>query len=199
MAGCLLLTIFAIELLSVCLEAVGYSTLAQGLWATYCTVTGNQKAAERLSLKASITQLRRDLRTVSSVDEFARWAKMRRRLDALTGKFESVSSELALERTAFELYVNLALRVLIYSVRFIVSMWFWRAPVFYVPRNWFYPGVWVLAMPGAPKGSVSVAVWAVVCNRVCKQMGRIVNRVWRPVVVESEPQQQPPQQQQVTI
>ncbi|KAJ1944224.1 GET complex subunit get1 [Linderina macrospora] len=198
MAGCLLLTIFVVELLSVCLEAIGYSTLAQYLWATYCTMTNNQKASERNALKESITQLRRELRTVSSVDEFAKWAKMRRRLDSLSSTFETVSSELALERTAFELYVNLALRVAIYGVRTVISLWFWRAPVFYVPRNWFYPGLWVLALPGAPKGSVSVAVWAVVCNRVCKQAGRIVNRVWRPIAVEA-PQQEQQRQQQVAI
>ncbi|KAJ2011731.1 GET complex subunit get1, partial [Coemansia sp. S85] len=136
----------------------------------------NQKAAERIELKDGIILLRRDLRSVSSVDEFARWAKMRRRLDALSAKFERVSSDLAIERTAFELYVNLVLRVVVYGSRAVINIYNYRTPVFYVPANWFYPVLWFLSLPTAPMGSVSVSVWSFACNRVCKRAAAIYNR-----------------------
>ncbi|KAJ2788813.1 GET complex subunit get1, partial [Coemansia guatemalensis] len=137
-------------------------------------------AAERLDLKSAIISLRRELHTVSSVDEFAKWAKMRRRLDSLSAKFERVSSDLAIERTAFELYVNMVLRVIVYGVRATVNMYNYRVPVFYVPPSWFYPVLWFLSLPAAPMGSVSVTVWAFACNRVCKRAAATFSRVMRP-------------------
>ncbi|KAJ2362402.1 GET complex subunit get1, partial [Coemansia sp. RSA 2611] len=99
--------VFLLEAAAAILDAIGYGSIAAALWDTYCRATGNRKAAERLELRAAIVALRRDLRSVSSVDEFARWAKLRRRLDALSASFETVSSDLSIERTAFELYVNM--------------------------------------------------------------------------------------------
>ncbi|KAI8324139.1 hypothetical protein GQ54DRAFT_77670 [Martensiomyces pterosporus] len=186
--GFLLVSIFVLELVSALLDSIGYGTVAGSLWDTYCRATGNKKAAERLELKDSIMQLRRELRTVSSVDQFAKWAKMRRRLDAMSTKFESVSSDLAIERTAFELYVNLVLRVVVYGSRAVINIYNYRVPVFYVPANWFYPVLWFLSLPAAPMGSVSVSVWAFACNRVCKRGAIIFDRVLKPAV----PQQQQP-------
>ncbi|KAJ1786110.1 GET complex subunit get1, partial [Coemansia sp. RSA 2399] len=149
----LILTVFILEAVSALVDGVGYGAIATMLWNTYCSVTGNKKASERLELKDSIIQLRRDLRAVSSVDEFARWAKMRRRLDAVSSKFEKTSSDLAIERTAFELYINLVLRAVIYGLRALVSIYNYRRAVFYVPENWFYPVLWFLSLPAAPMGS----------------------------------------------
>ncbi|KAJ2162155.1 hypothetical protein GGF46_000897 [Coemansia sp. RSA 552] len=146
------------SVLSAALDGIGYGTIAAAMWNTYCRATGNRKAAERLELRASIMALRRDLRTVSSVDEFAKWAKMRRRLDSMSTRFEGVSSDLALERTAFELYVNMALRAVVYGLRAVVNLYNYRVPVFYVPANWFYPVLWFLSLPAAPMGSRSSSI-----------------------------------------
>ncbi|KAJ1847775.1 GET complex subunit get1 [Coemansia sp. RSA 2708] len=173
--------VFLLEAAAAILDAIGYGSIAAALWDTYCRATGNRKAAERLELRAAIVALRRDLRSVSSVDEFARWAKLRRRLDALSASFETVSSDLSIERTAFELYVNMVLRVAVYGVRAVVSIYNYRVAVFYVPQNWFYPVLWFLSLPSAPMGSVSVTVWAFACNRVCKRAAAIFNRTLRPV------------------
>ncbi|KAJ2891737.1 GET complex subunit get1 [Coemansia aciculifera] len=182
MALCsLAVLIFVLELVSAILDSIGFGAVASVLWETYCKAVGNQKAAERVALKDEIILLRRDLRAVSSVDEFAKWAKMRRRLDAMSAKFERVSSDLAIERTAFELYVNLVLRVLVYGSRTVLNIYNYRTPVFYVPANWFYPALWFLSLPTAPMGSVSVAVWSFACNRVCKRGAAIYNRVLKPV------------------
>ncbi|KAI9506096.1 GET complex subunit get1 [Coemansia spiralis] len=180
-SGLLIVTVFILEAVSALLDGMGYGTIATALWNIYCNITGNKKAAERLELKDAIVQLRRDLRTVSSVDEFARWAKMRRRLDALSAKFEGVSSDLAIERTAFELYANLVLRAIIYGLRAAVNIYNYREAVFYVPANWFYPILWFLSLPSSPMGSVSVTVWSLTCNRVCKRAAAVFNRVLKPV------------------
>ncbi|KAJ1724834.1 GET complex subunit get1 [Coemansia erecta] len=187
-ASFLLITVFVVELLSTVLDAIGYSVIAAMLWGTYSRLSNNKKAQERVQLRESITHMRNELRTISSVDQFAKWAKMRRKLDAVSASFERVSGELAIERTAFELYVNLVLRVAVYGSRAVIGLYNYRVAVFYVPANWFYPVLWTLSLPSAPMGSVSVAVWAFVCNRVCKRGAAIFNRVLRPVDVAGEQQ-----------
>ncbi|KAJ2786199.1 GET complex subunit get1 [Coemansia javaensis] len=174
----LALAILALEVVSAVLDAIGYGAVAAAAWGTYSRGTGNRKAAERLRLRDAIVELRRDLQAVSSVDEFSRWAKMRRRLDSLSADFERVSSDLAVERTAFELYVNMGLRAAVYGVRAVVNVYNYRVAVFYVPANWFYPVLWFLSLPAAPMGSVSVTVWAFACNRICK---RVAGAFGRPV------------------
>ncbi|KAJ1734723.1 GET complex subunit get1 [Coemansia biformis] len=179
----LALAVLALEIVSALLDSVGYGAVAAAAWAAYSRATRNKKTSERLRLKDAIVELRRELRMVSSVDEFARWAKMRRRLDSASGEFERVSSDLAIERTAFELYVNMALRAMVYGLRAALSMYNYRVAVFYVPADWFYPALWFLSLPAAPMGSVSVAVWAFACNRVCKRAALAVGRAMQPVMV----------------
>ncbi|KAJ2853077.1 GET complex subunit get1 [Coemansia asiatica] len=133
---------------------------------------------------------------ISSVDQFAKWAKLRRKLDAASASFERVSGELAIERTAFELYVNLVLRVLIYGSRAILNIYNYRVAVFYVPANWYYPVLWFLSLPSAPMGSVSVTVWSFACNRVSKRAAAIFNRVMKPIEI---PNRQQSQQQGNTV
>ncbi|KAJ2367116.1 GET complex subunit get1 [Coemansia sp. RSA 2607] len=187
-ASFLLIAVFVVELVSTVVDAIGYSAIAAMLWGAYSRVSNNRKAQKRAQLRASITQMRNALRTISSVDEFARWAKLRRRLDGESAEFERVSGELAIERTAFSLYVNLVLRVVVYGTRAALGLYYYRTAVFYVPGNWFYPVVWTLSLPSAPMGSVSVAVWAFACNRVCRRAAGIYDRVMRPVDVAGEQQ-----------
>ncbi|KAJ2765370.1 GET complex subunit get1 [Coemansia nantahalensis] len=177
----LALVVLALEAVSALLDCVGYGAVAAAAWAAFSQATGNKRAAERLRLKDAIVDLRRELRTVSSVDEFARWAKLRRRLDSASAEFERISGDLAVERTAFELYVNMALRAVVYGLRTVVSVYNYRTAVFYVPANWFYPVLWFLSLPAAPMGSVSVAVWAFACNRVCRRAARAVTRAMVPM------------------
>ncbi|KAI7828479.1 CHD5-like protein-domain-containing protein [Kickxella alabastrina] len=186
-AAFLLTSIFLLELASAALDAIGYGALASYLWSTYTQLTNNQKANQRLTLRKSITDLRSQLSTISSVDEFAKWAKLRRKLDAASSSFERVSGDLALEKTAFELYINLLMRVFIYGSRTVLSVYNYRTAVFYVPANWFYPVLWFLSLPGAPMGSVSVAVWAFACNRVCKRGVATLARVFAPVAETNMP------------
>ncbi|KAJ2856251.1 GET complex subunit get1 [Coemansia erecta] len=184
------------KLVSTALDAISYSVVSAMLWDTYSRITNNKKAQERLQLREAITQMRSSLRMISSVDQFAKWAKLRRKLDAASASFERVSGELAIERTAFELYVNLVLRVLIYGSRAILNIYNYRVAVFYVPANWYYPVLWFLSLPSAPMGSVSVTVWSFACNRVSKRAAAIFNRVMKPIEI---PNRQQSQQQGNTV
>jgi len=66
--------------------------------------------------------------------------------------------------------------------RLIITLWYRSAAVFYLPPGWMGPLTWWLALPGAPKGAVSVAVWQMVCQRIIKAGERVVKDFARPQV-----------------
>ncbi len=50
------------------------------------------------------------------------------------------------------------------GARFALQFWFARRPVFWLPRGWLPAyAEWLLALPKAPAGAVSVHVWWLAC------------------------------------
>jgi len=70
------------------------------------------------------------------------------------------------------------------GLQFVVTWWYRKQPVFYLPEGWLGPLTWWLSLPFAPagtssccsvltihsffslEGSVSVGVWQMACKRV---------------------------------
>ena len=100
--------------------------------------------------------------------------------------------ELSSNKTAFSFKFNTVLWILTTGLQFVVGWWYRKSAVFYLPRGWFGPLTWLLALPFAPKGksplhislpaghnvwlvgSVSVGVWQMACRRVIKVGERVV-------------------------
>ncbi|KAJ1672979.1 GET complex subunit get1 [Spiromyces aspiralis] len=89
----LMLVILVLEFMATALNQVGYSEVATALWKWYSGFAKNDRLYKKDQLRAAIVQLRQDISQVSSVDEFAKWAKMRRRLDALTEAYDQISKQ----------------------------------------------------------------------------------------------------------
>jgi len=82
--------------------------------------------------------------------------------------------ELSSNKTAFSIKFNTVLWILTTGLQFVVGWWYRKSAVFYLPQGWFGPLTWWLALPFAPKGSVSVGVWQMACKRVIKVGERVV-------------------------
>nr|KAJ3421158.1 GET complex subunit get1 [Polyrhizophydium stewartii] len=103
---------------------------------------------------------------IADRDEFAKWAKLRRKYDKLISEFEQKSRAHASRKKAFKLSVSWGLWALfwILQIAFIVI---WRAhPMFYVPRDWVGPFTRWLRFPLAPPGSVSQPAQQLVVKRL---------------------------------
>ena len=108
-------------------------------------------------------------------DEFAKWAKMRRKLDKGMADLEKLSkwekvitmgkvleevlivylaSDINFNKASFELRAKSVLWFLVHGTRTIIVMWFARQATFYLPKGWFGPAEWFLWMPFAPKGKL---------------------------------------------
>ncbi|KAJ1990457.1 GET complex subunit get1 [Dimargaris cristalligena] len=176
----LLLVILFISFLTEICHCIGYSTLASQAWYWYRRILFAKETAAQQKLKDGLLALKTELRQTTAQDEFARWAKLKRRLDKDMATFDSKTSEQAYAKSAFEIKVTIFMRIFLYGIRTFVLFWYRSSAVFFLPTHWFDPISSFLAYPLAPTGSVSVPIWMYVCHRVCSQSVRTIQQMVQP-------------------
>jgi len=137
-------------------------------------------AARQRKLKSEVLALKAELLRTSAQDQFAKWAKLRRSVDKGLAELEKINGGLSASKTAFALKFNSFIWVMTTGLQFVVASWYRKSAVFYLPEGWLGPLTWWLALPFAPKGSVSVGVWQMACKRVIKVGERVVKNVLAP-------------------
>lgn len=106
------------------------------------------------ALKTEILRLRAELAATSSQDEFAKWAKLRRKLDKGVADLESSNSKAVGERAAFAKYFKATMWIATTVLPFIISSWHRKEAVFFLPNGWFGPATWFMGLPSAPIGKL---------------------------------------------
>ncbi|BEI81613.1 hypothetical protein CcaverHIS002_0207730 [Cutaneotrichosporon cavernicola] len=155
--------------------------LAFGLY-TRLFLAGSEKAQKRL--RAQVLQDKAELSKTSSQDEFAKWAKLKRKVDKGLADLEKTNNTLSSARASFTVRFSTFIWVITTGASFFLAWWYRRVPVFYVPAGWVPgPVAWLLAFPGAPRGSVSVGAWSTVCKQVLLTAEGIVKTLLTPTPV----------------
>jgi len=169
-----LFTIFALVFLTELIQWVGQSVLLDLCYSIHLRVFARSTIQRRDALRAEVLAAKQDLLQTSSQDQFAKWAKLRRRVDKGLADLDKTNNELTSTRTSYSFKFKTGLWLLTTGVQFAVGWWYGRTAVFYLPPGWFGPATWWLSLPFAPRGSVSCGVWQMACKRVIKMCERIV-------------------------
>jgi hypothetical protein len=90
----LILTIFFVHVAIYLVNTVGASTIDTLLWILYLKLptSTSKNAREQSRLKREVVQLKREMNNTSSQDEFAKWAKLRRKHDKAMDEYEAMSA-----------------------------------------------------------------------------------------------------------
>jgi hypothetical protein len=116
-------------------------------------------------VQAEYLKVRSELNATSSQDEFAKWAKLRRRHDKLLEELETNKKGMESSRAQFDKYLTAVRLVLTKAPQYLVPFWYAKEPMFWLPYGWFpYYAEWIVSFPRAPLGSVSVASWQLACT-----------------------------------
>jgi hypothetical protein len=166
---------------------------------------GNSANSKQVkALKTSILTLKAELAATSSQDQFAKWAKLRRKSDKAVADLEALSSfchvslfhhtdetiattdvSSASTKSSFSTKFKGALWLFTTALPFIISSWYRKEAVFYLPANWFGPLTWFIGLPSAPTGklislkfsqstaqssgnitgAIACGIWTMVCKR----------------------------------
>ncbi len=81
-------------------------------------------------------------------------------------------------RTSFDRYLNVIRIGLTRGLQYLLPFWFSQTPMFWLPHGWLpYYAEWILSLPRAPLGSVSIASWQVACSGAIALFGETVAAV----------------------
>ncbi|KAF8475028.1 CHD5-like protein-domain-containing protein, partial [Kalaharituber pfeilii] len=122
---------------------------------------------EQRDLRLELLRLKKEIRGTSAQDQFAKWAKAKRKHDEKLARLEVLNSTITSTRLKFTSKTRVLRFLLTTGTRMAVQIYYIKQPVFYVPAGWV-PGYFelLLAFPRAPRGSVSVQTWGLACSSV---------------------------------
>ncbi|KAJ9270994.1 hypothetical protein DTO212C5_2939 [Paecilomyces variotii] len=173
----LILIIFFVHLAIYLVNTIGAATIDSLLWIVYLKLptATSRNAKEQARLKREVIQLKREMNATSSQDEFAKWAKLRRRHDKTMEEFETLNKIISANKSSFEWTVKVARWLSTNGFKLFLQFYYSKTPVFELPPGWFpYYVEWVLAFPRAPMGTVSVQVWGSACAAAISLAGDVV-------------------------
>ncbi|KAJ9318808.1 hypothetical protein DTO271D3_938 [Paecilomyces variotii] len=173
----LILIIFFVHLAIYLVNTIGAATIDSLLWIVYLKLptATSRNAKEQARLKREVIQLKREMNATSSQDEFAKWAKLRRRHDKTMEEFETLNKIIGANKSSFEWTVKVARWLSTNGFKLFLQFYYSKTPVFELPPGWFpYYVEWVLAFPRAPMGTVSVQVWGSACAAAISLAGDVV-------------------------
>ncbi|PLB33343.1 guided entry of tail-anchored proteins factor 1 [Aspergillus candidus] len=176
----LIWTVFFVHVAIFLINTIGAATIDNLLWQLYLKVptTTSKNAREQSRLKREVVQLKREMNNTSSQDEFAKWAKIRRRHDKTMEEYEALNKQLVSQKTSFDWSVKTARWLSTNGLKIFLQFWYSKTPVFALPQAWFpYVVEWVLSFPRAPLGSVSIQVWSNVCATVISAVAEVATSV----------------------
>ncbi|CAK38523.1 protein get1 [Aspergillus awamori] len=176
----LLWSVFLVHVAIYLVNTIGASTIDNLLWLLYLKVptSTSKKYKEQNRLKREVVQLKRDMNNTSSQDEFAKWAKLRRKHDKTMEEYEAINKQLVSQKTSFDWGVKIVRWFGTSGLKFFLQFWYSKTPVFHLPEGWLpYYVAWLLSFPRAPMGSVSIQIWSNVCATAITTMAEVVTAV----------------------
>ncbi|NWW41238.1 WRB protein, partial [Panurus biarmicus] len=135
-----------------------------------------QKDAEQESqMRAEIQTMKQELATISMMDEFARYARLERKINKMTDKLKTHGTVPCLlpfpKGKTFsgseEHSVKSLIKFPLQAALMISLIWkYYSEPVTVLPSKWLAPLERLVAFPTGVAGGVGITCWLVVCNKV---------------------------------
>ncbi|NWZ81393.1 WRB protein, partial [Poecile atricapillus] len=125
-----------------------------------------QKDAEQESeMRAEIQTMKQELATISMMDEFARYARLERKINKMTDKLKTHGTVPYLLPFPKGKTFSVSEK---HSAALMISLiWkYYSEPVTVLPSKWLAPLERLVAFPTGVAGGVGITCWLVVCNKV---------------------------------
>ncbi|OAX82577.1 protein GET1 [Emergomyces africanus] len=112
------------------------------------------------------------MNATSSQDEFAKWAKLRRRHDKALEAYEAKNNQLTQSKSSFDMTIKSVRWAATSGLMLFLQFWYSKMPIFTLPPGWIpWQVEWVLSFPRAPLGTVSIQIWGGACAAVVALVG----------------------------
>ncbi|XP_066455051.1 guided entry of tail-anchored proteins factor 1 [Eleutherodactylus coqui] len=126
-----------------------------------------QKDAEQEQQKrADIQRMRQELSTISMMDEFARYARLERKINKMTDKLKTHVKARTAQLAKIKWVVSIVFYVLQAALMISLIWKYYSEPVTTLPSKWIAPLERLVAFPTGIADAVGITCWLVVCNKV---------------------------------
>ncbi|XP_075768147.1 guided entry of tail-anchored proteins factor 1 isoform X1 [Pelodiscus sinensis] len=126
-----------------------------------------QKDAEQESqMRAEIQNMKQELTTISMMDEFARYARLERKINKMTDKLKTHVKARTAQLAKIKWVINIVFYILQAALMISLIWKYYSEPVTILPSKWLAPMERLVAFPTGVAGGVGITCWLVVCNKV---------------------------------
>ena len=194
------LTLLSIVLFNTVISLIGRAAISSLLYTIVFTyLLPNEQHKKQRALKREIIKNRTDLSNTSAQDDFAKWAKIRRKVDKQVAELEAMSeptslrlatanadelstrtdASLASHRSSFDKVIKAVIFIGTTGLQWSFTTRHSRSAIVYLPKDWFGPLTWFLGLPFAPKGALGCTVFIMLVKRFIG----IVTRIGKDIVL----------------
>ncbi|XP_020363810.1 tail-anchored protein insertion receptor WRB isoform X1 [Oncorhynchus kisutch] len=128
-------------------------------------VLQNDVEQER-DMRAEIQEMKKEHNSVSMMDEFARYARLERKINKMTDKLKTHVKSRTAQQAKMKWMVNIGFYILQAALMISLIWKYYADPVTVVPSKWIAPLEQMVAFPSRVAGGVGITCWLVVCNKV---------------------------------
>lgn len=166
----LLISVLVVLFAKQLINAVGKATLENIGWSAYCKVApklGDSKFIALEQKNGELAKVSKERKSISAQDEYARWTKLNRQSDKLTGEINKLKEETSASRSYISKYIGYMILVTTTLPIWFFRVWFRKAVLFYFPTGVLPHYVeWFLALPFITTGGVGLTIWMSAVNNV---------------------------------
>ncbi|XP_062843430.1 guided entry of tail-anchored proteins factor 1 [Trichomycterus rosablanca] len=123
-------------------------------------------ADQEMEMRTEIQNMRLELSSISMMDEFARYARLERKINKMTDKLKTHVNSRSAQQAKIKWVVNIIFYVLQAALMISLIWKYYADPVTVVPSKWIVPLERLVAFPSGVAGGVGITCWLVVCNKV---------------------------------
>ncbi|XP_069616830.1 guided entry of tail-anchored proteins factor 1-like [Ranitomeya imitator] len=117
-------------------------------------------------MRSDIQGMRQELSSISMMDEFARYARLERKINKMTDKLKTHVKARTAQLAKIKWVVSIVFYVLQAALMISLIWKYYSEPVIVLPSKWIAPLERLVAFPTGIAGGVGITCWLVVCNKV---------------------------------
>ena len=152
------------------INAIGKASLENIGWLAYCKVApklGDSKFIELDQKNSELAKVSKERKSISAQDQYARWTKLNRQFDKLTGEINKLKEETSASRGYISKYIGYMILATTTLPIWFFRVWYRKTVLFYFPTGVLpYYVEWFLALPFITTGGVGLTIWMSAVNNV---------------------------------
>ncbi|SMQ55651.1 unnamed protein product [Zymoseptoria tritici ST99CH_1A5] len=176
-----ILFVFLVQLSLSIISTIGAQKVNDIAWWFFTLIftSSGKNDKEARKLRSEVVRLSREMKATSAQDNFAKWARLRREHDKAKEAYDKMTRNSSSTRSSFDSIFSKLRWLGTQGINFIVNSTFSKQAMFWLPKGWLpHSAEWVLSLPRAPLGSISVNVWALACGAVIAMITEGVAALW---------------------